>query len=82
MPTNIAGPDANGTLYATTAGAPAPFSLTYDQGKEMAKHENLARTTGTRIFFADPHSKRVQQETPQPGVQPLHVAADFIAQFI
>ena len=31
-------------------------TLTYDQGKEMADHENLALNTGIRIFFADPHS--------------------------
>jgi IS30 family transposase len=31
-------------------------TLTYDQGKEMADHENLACSTGMRIFFADPHA--------------------------
>ena len=31
-------------------------TLTYDQGKEMAKHESLAESTGMRIFFADPHA--------------------------
>jgi IS30 family transposase len=37
---------------------PAPLrkTLTYDQGKEMAEHESLARATGMRIFFADPHA--------------------------
>lgn len=31
-------------------------TLTYDQGKEMAAHQTLARATGMRIFFADPHA--------------------------
>lgn len=37
---------------------PAPIrkSLTYDQGKEMAQHEQLARHLRLSIFFADPHS--------------------------
>jgi IS30 family transposase len=31
-------------------------TLTYDQGKEMAKHQQLAERTGLKIYFADPHS--------------------------
>jgi transposase InsO family protein len=31
-------------------------TLIYDQGKEMAGHAGLAKATGMRIFFADPHS--------------------------
>jgi IS30 family transposase len=31
-------------------------TLTYDQGKEMALHEQLAERTGLQIYFADPHS--------------------------
>jgi IS30 family transposase len=31
-------------------------TLTYDQGKEMARHEDLERKVGIRIYFADPHS--------------------------
>lgn len=31
-------------------------TLTYDQGKEMARHIELAARTGLRIYFADPHS--------------------------
>jgi IS30 family transposase len=30
--------------------------LTYDQGKEMARHEELARRVRIQVFFADPHS--------------------------
>lgn len=31
-------------------------SLTWDQGKEMALHAQVATTTGMPVFFADPHS--------------------------
>ena len=31
-------------------------TLTYDQGKEMALHKQLAQSTGLKIYFADPHS--------------------------
>jgi len=31
-------------------------TLTYDQGKEMAHHRQLARETGLSIYFADPSS--------------------------
>jgi len=31
-------------------------TLTYDQGKEMARHEELARRVRIQVFFADPHS--------------------------
>lgn len=43
-----------GALNAIPAGLRK--TLTYDQGKEMAQHEQLAQSTGMRIFFADPHS--------------------------
>ena len=37
---------------------PAPLrkTLTYDRGKEMAAHEQLAQRLAIRIFFADPHA--------------------------
>jgi IS30 family transposase len=31
-------------------------SLTYDQGKEMARHEELARRLKIKVYFCDPHS--------------------------
>lgn len=31
-------------------------TLTYDQGKEMARHRTLSELTGLAIYFADPHS--------------------------
>jgi len=32
------------------------LSMTYDQGREMAHHEQLSENTGVKVYFADPHS--------------------------
>lgn len=32
------------------------LSMTYDQGREMAKHRELTQNTGVKVYFADPHS--------------------------
>jgi transposase, IS30 family len=36
--------------------APLRLTLTDDQGKEMARHKELATLTGLRVYFADPHA--------------------------
>lgn len=61
MLVKIDGPTALDTLRGYE-GAFSPLdpslrqSLTYDQGKEMALHKQLAESTGLKIYFADPHS--------------------------
>jgi IS30 family transposase len=30
--------------------------MTYDQGREMARHERLSKKLCLRVYFADPHS--------------------------
>ena len=52
---------AESALAAFTAklnqiAAPLRQTLTYDQGKEMARHRELARNTDIRVYFCDPHS--------------------------
>ena len=56
-------PDASAesALAAFTAklnliAAPMRQSLTYDQGKEMARHQELAKATNMGVYFCDPHS--------------------------
>ena len=36
--------------------APMRQSLTYDQGREMSRHADLAAQTGVKVYFCDPHS--------------------------
>ena len=35
---------------------PLRQSLTYDQGKELSRHKDLAARTGVAVYFCDPHS--------------------------
>jgi IS30 family transposase len=44
------------TVKLNSIAAPLRQSLTYDQGKEMARHAELAANTGVRVYFCDPHS--------------------------
>jgi IS30 family transposase len=44
------------TVRLNSIAAPMRHSLTYDQGKEMARHADLAPNTGVRVYFCDPHS--------------------------
>jgi IS30 family transposase len=36
--------------------APLRKSFTYDQGREMTRHADLAVQTGVKVYFCDPHS--------------------------
>jgi IS30 family transposase len=57
----MAGTDAEAALQGFTR-ALRPLApdlrktLTYDQGKEMARHEELAKRLRIAVYFADPHS--------------------------
>ena len=44
------------TRTITTLPEQLRRSLTWDQGAEMAKHEELRIETGLRVYFCDPHS--------------------------
>lgn len=48
----------NAALSASMARLPEQLrrTLTWDRGKELSGHAQLALETGTKIFFADPHS--------------------------
>ena len=55
------GSDADSVLEGfsrrmSTLPASIRKTLTYDQGKEMARHQELAQRLKIRVFFADPHS--------------------------
>jgi hypothetical protein len=44
------------------------LTLTYDRGREMARHREPAALTGLRVYFTDPHAPvaRLQREHQQP----------------
>ena len=48
----------NTALYATMTKLPQQLrqTLTWDRGKELSGHAQFALETGTKVFFADPHS--------------------------
>ena len=48
----------NDALTASLAQLPVQLrqTLTWDRGKELAGHAQLTLDTGTKVFFADPHS--------------------------
>ena len=44
------------TFKLNQIAEPMRQTLTYDRGKEMARHRDLARATSMRVYFCDPHS--------------------------
>lgn len=57
----VEGYDANATLAAlceVLERIPTPLrrTLTWDQGREMARHADLAQLCGIDVYFAEPHS--------------------------
>lgn len=58
LPHGYKAPQMRDALIAACAGIPPALrqTLTWDQGREMAMHEQTEASTGWRIFFCDPHS--------------------------
>jgi IS30 family transposase len=58
LPRGWKAPQVRNALILQTAGIPAQLrkTLTWDQGREMTLHEDIAAVTGFQIFFCDPHS--------------------------
>ena len=48
----------NAALTASMTQLPGQLrkTLTWDRGKELSGHAQFALDTGTKVFFADPHS--------------------------
>jgi IS30 family transposase len=44
------------TVKLNQIAQPLRQTLTYDQGREMVRHRELARATNIRVYFCDPHS--------------------------
>jgi IS30 family transposase len=44
------------TAKLRSIAKPMRQTLTYDQGKEMARHAELTDNTGVKVYFCDPHS--------------------------
>jgi transposase, IS30 family len=58
LPQGYKAPQMCDALIAACAGIPPALrkTLTWDQGREMAMHEQTEAATGWRIYFCDPHS--------------------------
>jgi IS30 family transposase len=58
LPDGWKAPQFRDALIAATAAIPDRLrqTLTWDQGREMALHEDIATATGFRIYFCDPHA--------------------------
>ncbi len=58
LPAGYKAPQMRDALVAASARLPPSLrkTLTWDQGREMAMHEQTEAATGWRIYFCDPHS--------------------------
>ena len=58
LPEGHGAPSVQNALVAKMADLPEQLrlSLTWDQGKELANHVQIAEATGLDIYFCDPHS--------------------------
>jgi IS30 family transposase len=58
LPSGYKAPQLRDALTDQLLQLPAPLrrSLTWDQGREMTLHEDIATAAGLEIFFCDPHS--------------------------
>jgi IS30 family transposase len=58
LPDGCKAPQLRDALIAQTRIIPAAWrkTLTWDQGREMAMHDQTAAATGFGICFCDPHS--------------------------
>ena len=60
----------NAALTASMTKLPEQLrrTLTWDRGKELSGHALFALETGTKVFFADPHSP---WQRPTKGLPPV-----------
>lgn len=58
LPQGHSAPAVADALINVLSTVPARMrrTLTWDQGNEMFQHERIEKITGTKIYFADPHS--------------------------
>jgi IS30 family transposase len=58
LPKGWKAPQVRNALITQTADLPAQLrrTLTWDQGRELALHEEIEALTGFRVYFCDPHS--------------------------